>query len=104
MAIDEIRPPGYRRRSAPTVVFTWTGGGIDTVVTYALTDTGDGGCRLVLTHDGVSGAKGLFLGAMLRFGWRGYVTKDLPRIAEHLHRHGFTQPFPTPPKIDRVSQ
>lgn len=80
------------------VAFSWTGGGLDTVVTYDLTPTADHGTALVLTHDGFRGLGGLFLGTMLRFGWRGYVGRDLPEIAAHLQAHGFDRPFPRPAK------
>ncbi len=89
---------------APHVVrFTWVGGGSDSTVTYRLTLTGDGGTVLVLTHEGLTGLKGLLVGSMLRFGWRGYVTTDLPELARHIAQHGIAAPFPAPTKAQRVS-
>jgi uncharacterized protein YndB with AHSA1/START domain len=87
----EANPPRMVR-------FSWTGGAVDTVVTYDLTPTADGGTTLVLTHEGFRGLSGLFLGTLLRFGWRGYVRRDVREIAAHLQAHGFDRPFPRPAK------
>jgi uncharacterized protein YndB with AHSA1/START domain len=91
----EARPP-HRVR------FTWVGSAIDSTVTYDLVETGQG-TTLTLTHEGLDGLKGLLIGTMLRFGWRGFVRQDVPRLAGHIAAHGLSTPFPTPAKAARVS-
>jgi uncharacterized protein YndB with AHSA1/START domain len=70
----EVDPP---RRLA----FTWAGGGIDTVVTFTLEADGSG-TVLRLTHAGFSGPKGVLLSYMLGNGWKGMLTRKLPKLLE----------------------
>ena len=90
-------------RAPHHVRFTWVGGGVESCVSYDLAATADGGTTLTLTHEGLDGLKGMLIGTMLRFGWRGFVGKDVPRLAAHIVGHGIETPFPTPAKVDRVS-
>jgi uncharacterized protein YndB with AHSA1/START domain len=83
------------------VRFTWKGGGHETVITYELRETPDGGTRFILTHEGFRGVAGLFLMATLRFGWRGLMRRILPETAAHIAAHGFAVPFPSPSKAQR---
>ena len=64
-----------------TLAFTWTGGGIDTVVRFELEAIGTG-TRLRLTHSGFEGAKGVLLSVMLGNGWKGMLNRGLPRVLE----------------------
>lgn len=84
------------------VRFTWKGGGADTVVTYQLEPTGDGGTRLRLQHDGFKGLGGLFLRAMLGFGWSDFVGKLLPQMSAHIASAGVDAPFPMPSKAAQL--
>jgi uncharacterized protein YndB with AHSA1/START domain len=84
------------------VRFSWKGGGIDTVVTYELTPAANGSTRLVLTHDGFKGLKGVFLRAMLSFGWGAFVKQTLPDMASHIEQRSIDVPFATPSKAMQV--
>lgn len=85
------------------VVFTWKGGGIDTVVEYLLEPTETGGTRFTLRHTGFRGASGLLMAAVLRLGWRGYLRKDVPDYAAHVAEHGPDAAYPKPTKAARAS-
>jgi len=64
-----------------TLAFTWTGGGIDTVVRFELEAVG-AGTRLRLTHSGFAGPKGVLLSFMLGNGWKGMLDRGLPRVLD----------------------
>jgi len=67
----EIVPP-------ERLVITWAGGGIDTVVSFALTEV-PGGTRLeTLVHDGFRGLSNLMPRFFLGLGWRDLTGRKLP--------------------------
>ena len=51
------------------LVFTWRGGGIDTVVTFTLT-TVPQGTRLMLEHTGFTGVRAILVSFILGSGWK----------------------------------
>jgi uncharacterized protein YndB with AHSA1/START domain len=57
----------------------WTGGGVDTTVTFTLHPTERGGTRLELVHSGFSGLRGRAVQQILGMGWRGLLRTDIPR-------------------------
>lgn len=61
------------------VEFTWAGGPVDTVVTFALTPLGADRTRLDLTHTGFAGLRARAVQQILGLGWRGLLRKDIPR-------------------------
>lgn len=63
------------------VAFTWRGGGIDTVVTIALSPQGSA-TKLVLEQTGFEGARGLFVSAILGPGWKKMVEKKIPALLD----------------------
>ncbi|MEM8592253.1 MAG: SRPBCC domain-containing protein [Pseudomonadota bacterium] len=65
----ELEPP-------ERLAIAWRGGGIDTVVTFVLTETAKG-TRLNLTHDGFA-LRQLPIRVILSVGWRGLLRKKLP--------------------------
>lgn len=85
------------------LLFSWRGGGVDTTVEYLLSPAGNGATEFTLRHRGFSGVRGLFVGTMLRFGWRGYVRDTLPALARHVADSGISSPFPESPKAERTS-
>ncbi len=87
---------------APRLVrFTWVGSGVDSTVEYRLAETASSGTEFTLVHRGFSGVRGLAIGTMLRFGWRGYVRRDVPAYAAHISEHGIDIPFPQSSKARR---
>ena len=63
------------------LAFTWAGGGIDTVVTFALAADGEG-TKVVFSQTGFSGPKGLMLSYLLGSGWKAMLGKKLPRLLD----------------------
>jgi uncharacterized protein YndB with AHSA1/START domain len=63
------------------LAFTWVGGGIDTVVTFALTPDRDG-TVLTFSHARFNGVKGVMLSYMLGNGWRSMLDGTLPKLLE----------------------
>jgi uncharacterized protein YndB with AHSA1/START domain len=70
----EVAPP-HR------VAYTWRGGGIDTVVTITLSPRGND-TKLVLEHSGFSGARALFVSAMLAPGWKKILHTKIATLLE----------------------
>lgn len=73
--VTECDPP---RRLA----YTWVGGPIDTLVTFTLTPTDDGGTHLQLTHSGFQGPWGVMTSFILGGGWTSGLTKEIPAILD----------------------
>jgi uncharacterized protein YndB with AHSA1/START domain len=84
--VTELEPP---RRLA----YTWKGGKIDTTVSFAL-EAVEGGTRLVLEHNGFSGAGGMMVSFILGNGWKKMVQKKLPEVVARLTEAGLA---PSPP-------
>ncbi len=84
-AVVELAPP---RR----LVFTWAGGGIDTVVTFDLAAEG-ASTRLVMEQTGFTGARGLMVSTILKGGWRRMVEQRLPAAASRV-TDGRYRPLP----------
>lgn len=74
--VTELDPP---RRLA----YTWKGGKLDTVVSFALEPVA-GGTRLVLEHRGFAGAGGMMVSFILGNGWKKMVQKKLPEVVARL--------------------
>lgn len=68
----DIDPPRLLRIS-------WTGGPVDTTVTFRLVPEGPGRTRLELTHAGFAGLKGAAVRAILDLGWRDLLRRALRR-------------------------
>ena len=62
------------------LVFSWVGGGIDTVVTFELSATGSS-TRLVMTQTGFRGLRGLMVSNILKGGWKRMIEIRLPAAA-----------------------
>lgn len=69
----EVDPP---RRLA----YRWKGGGIDTLVSYALSAEG-ASTRLVMEQSGFTGLKGFMISKMLGGGWKRMIRERLPAAA-----------------------
>lgn len=69
--VRELLPPSK-------LVFTWRGGGIDTLVTFELEDDTAGRTRLRLTHAGFSGFSNVLPRIVLGSGWKSLLAKKLP--------------------------
>jgi uncharacterized protein YndB with AHSA1/START domain len=68
------------RIEAPRLLeIAWTGGGVDTTVTFRLDPIGPGRTRLDLTHAGFAGLRARAIQQVLGLGWRGLLRRDLPR-------------------------
>jgi len=84
----EVNPP---RR----LVYTWTGGGIDTRLAWTLTEVAQG-TQLTLDHTGFRGLRGLMVRGILGKGWRSKIlTVNLPAL---LHLWGGSGPAPNIPE------
>lgn len=59
--------------------FTWAGGPVQTVVTFALTPLGPDRTRLDLSHTGFTGLRARAVQQILGLGWRGLLRRDIPR-------------------------
>lgn len=57
--------------------FSWRGGGIDTVVTFELRETG-GETQLTFSQTGFAGLSNLIPRVALGFGWKDLLSKKLP--------------------------
>lgn len=74
--VMEIQPPHK-------LVYSWQGGGVDTVLTWTL-ESVPGGTRLTLDHTGFRGIRGFFVSAILGKGWGSRILfQNLPAL---LHR------------------
>ena len=63
---------------------SWTGGPIDTVVTWRLTDEGDGKTRLDFEQAGFDGLKAIMVSFILGSGWPRMYDRLLPSVLEQL--------------------
>jgi uncharacterized protein YndB with AHSA1/START domain len=62
------------------LVYTWTGGGLETRLTWSLEAVSEG-TRLTLDHSGFSGLRGMFVSNILGSGWRSRIlAKGLPAL------------------------
>jgi uncharacterized protein YndB with AHSA1/START domain len=61
---------------------SWTGGPVDTRVTFRLVAESDDRTRLELTHAGFRGLKGAAVRAILDLGWRDLLRRSLSRRLE----------------------
>jgi uncharacterized protein YndB with AHSA1/START domain len=69
----EVLPP-------ERLVYTWKGGGVDTVLTWTLQEAREG-TRLLLDHTGFAGLRGLMVSRILGSGWRSKILSvHLPRL------------------------
>ena len=60
------------------VSFSWTGGPVDTVVTFELAVLGPGRTRLTLTQTGFTGLRASLVRSLLDLGWRNLLRRRLP--------------------------
>jgi len=78
----EVAPP-------ERLSYSWTGGGIDTVVCWRLVREGTN-TRLFLEQDGFTGLRGFMVSRILGSGWKGIVAKRIPaaaaRVADGVYR------------------
>ena len=65
------------------LVLAWRGGGIDTTMTFELSEV-RGGTHLSLHHEGFEGFRGRAVGAVLGSGWRGLLASALPAALDAL--------------------
>ena len=83
--VIEVQPP-------TRLVYTWTGGGVDTTLTWTLTPTAHG-THVTLDHRGFAGMRGLFVSSILGSGWKSKILKtNLPAL---LDAWSGTGPVPT---------
>jgi uncharacterized protein YndB with AHSA1/START domain len=61
------------------MTISWRGGGIDTIVTFALEPAGSG-TRLDFSHTGFAGIKGRLIALLLANGWRKMFRRRLPAL------------------------
>jgi uncharacterized protein YndB with AHSA1/START domain len=74
--IEEVQMP-------TRLVYSWTGGPLDTLVTWTLERTSQGGTHLRLTQDGFGPEHG-FTYDMLAKGWREKAPDSLKRVVANL--------------------
>jgi uncharacterized protein YndB with AHSA1/START domain len=68
--------------SPERLVYTWKGGGVDTVLTWTLYEVPKG-TKLVLDHTGFAGLRGLMVSRILGGGWRSKILSiHLPRLLD----------------------
>jgi uncharacterized protein YndB with AHSA1/START domain len=74
----EIDPPR-------TMVWSWEGGGMKTVVTFRLSPTADG-TRVHLRHEGFEGLRPVLVSYMLGRGWAKMLARRVPAVLADLAR------------------
>ena len=74
------------------LAYSWTGGGIDTVVSYSLAAEGSN-TRLVMEQSGFTGIRGLMVSKILGGGWKRMIAERLPAAAARV-RDGIFHPDP----------
>lgn len=88
------------------LVYTWQdphdASSLKFTLKWTITPLSEKKTQIVLEHTAFKGLKGLFLGAMMFAGWRGYFNKLLPDMARHIQEHGKEATFHQPPKAVRV--
>jgi uncharacterized protein YndB with AHSA1/START domain len=62
------------------LVYSWKGGGIDTIVSFVLNAEGKG-TRLVMEQDGFRGLRGMLISRILGGGWKRMIEQRLPAAA-----------------------
>lgn len=67
--------------------FTWTGGPLDTVLTFELHPR-DGGTLLRMCHDGFQGFKAHFVRMLLKGGWKKMYRRRLPAVLARMDDAG----------------
>jgi uncharacterized protein YndB with AHSA1/START domain len=77
------------------LVFSWVGGGIDTIVSFDLAPHGSS-TRMVMEQTGFTGMRGLMVSTILKGGWRRMVEQRLPAAASRV-RNGAYHPDPEGP-------
>lgn len=81
----EVNPPR-------TLAYTWTGGGLDTVVTFRLTPEGKG-TKLTLEHRGFAGERGIMASKFMGEGWKSQILGTrLPAVLNFVDDAGFHPP------------
>jgi uncharacterized protein YndB with AHSA1/START domain len=76
------------------LVYTWTGGGLNTKLVWTLRRT-DEGTRLTLDHTGFSGVRGLLISKILGSGWRSKIlTINLPALLSRWSGSGVVPSVP----------
>jgi uncharacterized protein YndB with AHSA1/START domain len=72
------------------LVYSWRGGGIDTIVTFTL-EAVEQGTRLTLVHGGFTGLRGWMISRILGKGWRSRILRvHLPAAIGKLAREEHT--------------
>ncbi len=66
-----------------TLVFTFTGGGLDTVVRYSLEPT-ETGTRLMVEHTGFRGLRAYLISFLMQMGIRGMYDRQLPALLQKM--------------------
>lgn len=66
------------------LVWTWQGGGIDTIVSFELRETGQG-TNLRLRHSGFAGLSNILPRLVLGGGWKSLLRKKLPGLLTANH-------------------
>jgi uncharacterized protein YndB with AHSA1/START domain len=71
------------------LAYKWTGGGIDTIVTYTLQPMNEG-TQLTLVHSGFRGLKGWMISRILGSGWRSRILRvHLPAAIGRITADGY---------------
>lgn len=65
------------------LIYSWKGGGIDTIVTYSLSPEG-GSTRLVMEQSGFTGLKGFMVSKLLGSGWKRIIREHLRDAASRV--------------------
>jgi uncharacterized protein YndB with AHSA1/START domain len=75
-----------------TLSYSWTGGGIDTVVTFRLESVA-AGTKVTLDHTGFRGFRGFMASKMMGGGWKSRILgKRLPAVLNFVDDAGFHPP------------
>jgi len=79
--VIDIQPPHK-------LVYSWKGGGVDTVLTWNLQSVPNG-TRLTLDHTGFRGIRGLFVSMILGKGWGSKILfQNLPALLDRWSGNG----------------
>ena len=77
------------------LVYSWKGGGIDTIVTWTLVSEGSH-TRVIMEQDGFRGIKGFMISRILGSGWKRMVETRLPAAVARV-QDGVYVPDPASP-------
>src|SRR4051812_32636700 len=80
------------------LAYTWTGGGIDTVVTFTLTAAA-GGTKLVLEHRGFRGLRATMVSFIMSSGWRKKILPERLPAALKRYESGVYNPLPESERV-----